>query len=275
MNKNELDAAASPEAEFGDFLRSSREAKGWRQEDLAYAAGCSPTHISALENGRRRPTPQIGRKLDSAFGWDRVFANRAIDARSSVLLEGFEKYVAQESKAEELRLFTLGIIPGVLQTLDYARAIAAGAVRRGSITQEGADDRVAVLARRQARLRREQPPVIHAVLDESCLRRPVGGPGVMSAQFDHLLEFAKLPNSLLQVAPLAIGEDRAFDLPVNIITLPDRSLMAYAESAQQGNLERDSDAVRPTLAAYYQLQGLALSQAETVALICQLREELP
>lgn len=84
-----------------------------------------------------------------------------------------------------------------------------------------------------------------------------------------------MPNTMLQVAPYAIGEERSFDLPVNILTLPDRSLISYAESAQQGHLERDSGAVLPVLTAYYQLQALVLSQAESVALISRLREELP
>ncbi|MFD5465976.1 Scr1 family TA system antitoxin-like transcriptional regulator [Kitasatospora sp. NPDC127059] len=275
MNKSELDPDASPAAEFGAFLRSSREARGWRQEDLASAAGCSPTHISALENGRRRPTPKTARQLDRAFGWDRVFLNRALDARSTVLLEGFGQYVEQESKAVELRLFDLGIVPGLLQTVDYAQAIAAGAVRRGGITQDQADERVAVLVRRQAKLRRDPVPLVHAVLDESCVRRPVGGPSIMADQLEALVAFAALPHTLLQIAPVVIGEDRAFDLPINILTLPNRALMSYAESAQQGHMERDSDAVLPLLTAYYQLQGLALSQAESVALLSQLREELP
>ncbi|MGK4580552.1 DUF5753 domain-containing protein [Kitasatospora sp. HPMI-4] len=204
-----------------------------------------------------------------------MFTRKALDLKSSALLEGFPEYVERESKAVEVRLFTLGIVPGALQTLAYARAIAAGAVRRGSIAQEQADERVAYLARRQASLRREPPPLIHAVLDESCVRRPVGGPTVMAEQLGALIAFADLPHTVLQIAPLAIGEDRAFDLPVYILTFEDRSLMSYAESAQQGNLERDSGAVLPALTAYYQLQAHALSQADSVALIRQLREELP
>ncbi|MEU6237921.1 helix-turn-helix transcriptional regulator [Kitasatospora sp. NPDC047058] len=275
MNKVELDPDASPAAEFGAFLRSSREARGWRQEDLAAAVGYSATHVSAVETGRRPPTRRLSRELDRAFGWERVFARKALDIKDTALLAGFPEYVAQEARAAEVRLFTLGIVPGVLQTMDYAKAIAAGAMRRGSITPDQADERVAVLARRQAKLRRDPQPLIHAVLDESCIRRPVGGPGVMAEQLDALAAFAAMPHTVLQVAPLAIGENRAFDLPVYILTFPDRSLMSYAESAQQGNLERDSSAVLPTLAAYYQLQAMALSQADSVALIGELREELP
>ncbi|MDH6707010.1 transcriptional regulator with XRE-family HTH domain [Kitasatospora sp. MAA19] len=275
MNKVELDPDSSPAAKFGSDLRSAREARGWTQEELAHAIGYSPTHVSAVETGRRPPTARLARELDKAFGFENFFVRKSRDLKSSTILEGFPEYVAHESRAVELRLFDLGIVPGLLQTMDYARAIAAGAARRGSITEDQAEERVTYLARRQANLRRESPPLIHAVLDESCIRRPVGGETTMAAQLDELAAFARMPNTVLQVAPFAMGEERAFDLPVNILTLPDRSLMSYAESAHQGHLERDSGAVPPMLTAYYQLQALALSQAESVALISQLREELP
>ncbi|MER7702206.1 helix-turn-helix transcriptional regulator [Kitasatospora sp. NPDC097605] len=275
MNKVELDPDSSPAAAFGAFLRTSREARGWTQDEVAEATGYSATHISAVETGRRPPTTRLALRLDLTFGTDGVFKRRAGDVKYSALLEGFPEYVTHERRAVELRLFVLGIVPGLLQTKEYAAAIAAGAVRRGSITPEQADERVKVLASRQAQLRREPSPLVHVVMDESCIRRPVGGPSVMAAQLDHLMDFAELPNTVLQVAPYAIGEDRSFDLPVNVLTLPSRALMSYAESAQQGHLERDSEAVLPVLTSYYQLQALALSQAESVALIRQLRKELP
>ncbi|MFJ6617214.1 helix-turn-helix domain-containing protein [Kitasatospora sp. NPDC091335] len=275
MNKSKLDPGASPASEFGAFLRSKREERGWRQQDVAQMIGCTPTHISQMENGHRRATPPVARELDKAFAMGPIFTNKAREGDSATLLEGFAAYVAEEAKATELRVFTLGIIPGVLQTLDYAREIAAGAVRRGSITAERADRRVAVLARRQEKLRRDPPPVIHAVLDESCIQRPIGGASVMAGQLDALIEFAAMPHTMLQVAPLTLGADRAFDLPVYILTFPNRALMCYAESSRQGNLERDSAAVLPILGTYYQLQAMARSQADSVALIRERRKELP
>ncbi|MFJ8472143.1 Scr1 family TA system antitoxin-like transcriptional regulator [Kitasatospora sp. NPDC094011] len=275
MNKSKLDPEASPSAEFGAFLRSAREERGWKQHEVARMIGCSHTHISHLENGHRRATPHLARKLDKAFGTGKAFTNKARDTDSAALLEGFAAYVAEESTATELRLFTLGIIPGVLQTLDYAREIAAGAVRRGHITPDVADRRVAVLARRQAKLRRESPPAIHVVLDESCIQRPVGSPRVMADQLDALVEFAALPHTMLQIAPLTLGADRAFDLPIYILTRKDRSLMCYAESSRQGNLERDSGAVTRILGSYYQLQAMALSQPDTVVAIRDRRKDLP
>ena len=97
----------------------------------------------------------------------------------------------------------------------------------------------------------------------------------MKAQLGRLLEFADLPNTVLQVAPFAMGARRSLTLPVTVLTLPDRSLMSYAESAQQGHLERDITFVLPLLTAYHQLQAEALSQAESVAKIEQLRKGTP
>ncbi|MFE2725664.1 DUF5753 domain-containing protein [Kitasatospora sp. NPDC059327] len=192
----------------------------------------------------------------------------------SALLDGFAEFVIQEKRAVELRLFELGIVPGLLQTREYATAITAGAVRRRSITQSQADERVGVLMNRQASMRREPSPLVHVVMDESCIRRTVGGDAVMAAQLDRLVEFAGEPTVRLQIAPYHLGEDRAFDLPVSILTLPDRSLISYAESAHQGRLERAASAVTAELTAYYQLQTHALSQADSVAMIRELRRQL-
>lgn len=97
----------------------------------------------------------------------------------------------------------------------------------------------------------------------------------MAAQLEHLVEFAGQPNTLLQVAPFEIGERRTFDLPVNLLTLPDRSVICYAESQAQGHLDRESTSVMPMLTAYHQLQAEALSQAASVAMISQLRKGTP
>ncbi len=97
----------------------------------------------------------------------------------------------------------------------------------------------------------------------------------MEAQLARLVEFAGQPNTLLQIAPYEIGERRTFDLPVNLLTLPDRSVVCYAESQAQGHLDRESISVMPMLTAYHQLQGEALSQTASVAMINQLRKGTP
>ncbi len=191
---------------------------------------------------------------------------------NTALLEGFPEFVRQEIRAAEIRLFELGIVPGLLQTAEYAAAISNGAVRRGAITEQQAEERLALLSERQASLTRTPPPMVYAVLDESCIRRSVGGAAVMKAQLDKLVAFAELPTTVLQVAPFDLGERRAFDLPVTLLTLPDRTQLAYSESAQQGRLERDTHFVQPLVTAYHQMQAEAASQAESVATISKLRK---
>ncbi|MDQ8704756.1 helix-turn-helix transcriptional regulator [Streptomyces sp. LHD-70] len=275
VNRKELDPEESPKARFGQRLRTLREERGWTQDDLSERMGYSATHISAIETGRRSPTTRFSHSADRALGTGDQLERQGRAVRSSALLEGFPEFVKHESQAVEIRLFELGIIPGLLQTLEYAAAIAHGAVRRGAITEQQAEERLSLLERRQASIDRTPAPLVHAVLDESCVRRPVGGSKVMAAQLDRLCEFAALPNTVFQVAPFALGERRSFDLPVTLVALPDRSHISYAESAQQGRLERDIRFVQPLLTAYHQLQAEALSQAESAAMVQQFRKDTP
>ncbi|MBB4923826.1 transcriptional regulator with XRE-family HTH domain [Kitasatospora kifunensis] len=274
MNLKPLTPDASPRAAFGAELRSMREGLGMTQDHLSQRTGYSPGHISSVETGRKSPTLPFAQKVDRAFGSGTKFANLFLDVRASALLQGFGHYVAHEAKATELRLFEVGIIPGLLQTLEYAAVLATASVNRGSITEAQAAERLDVLASRQALITRQPPAQLYAVLDESCIRRPIGGPEVMSAQLEWLVELAGLPNMTLQIAPYAMGESRSLDLPVYLLGLPDRSTAAYSESAQQGLFERDPEAVHRLLTAYHHLQVEALPQAASVALISKAREEI-
>ncbi len=224
------------------------------------------------------PTLRFARSVDLAFGiadTADTFERQWREIRHGSLLEGFPQFVDHEKRAAEIRLYEVGVIPGLLQTPEYATIVADSAVKRGAITAEQAEERVTLVAERQTALVRTPPPLIFAVLDESCLRRPIGGPAVMNAQLERLIEFAELPNTVLQIAPFSMGERRPLSLPVYILTMADRSLLSYAESAQRGHLERDGRFVLPLLAAYHQLQAEACSQAESVAMINQLRKGTP
>ncbi|MET9350721.1 helix-turn-helix domain-containing protein [Streptomyces termitum] len=267
-----------PAAAYGARVRSTREERGWTQEDLADRTGYSSKHISAVETSRRSSTLRFSQVLDVAFGLtgsDDAFEREWMKLRHGVLLEGFPEYVHHERRAVEVRLFEIGIVPGLLQTPEYAHAMAYGDVRRNSITSAQADERCAVLAKRQAEVLGDRTPVTHVVIDESCIRRPVGGPSVMGAQLDRLLEFAELPHTTLQVAPYAIGERRPFNLPVHVLTLADRSMLSYTESYTQGHLARETTTVTAILTAYYQLQAESLSQADSMAMIREVRKAYP
>lgn len=278
MNRKELAPESSPQAAFGARLRSLRENRGWTQEELGNRMGYSSTHISSVETGRKISTLRFSRSADRVLGTQNTaeaFEREWREIRHGSLLEGFPEYVDAEGRASEIRLFEIGVIPGLLQTPEYAAEFAEYDASRGAITEEQAQERVALVTERRAALERTPPPLISVVLDKSCILRPVGGPAVMDQQLAYLEEFARKPHTVLQVAPFAMGVRRTLNLPLHILTMADRSLLSYAESALRGNVERDNGSVVPLLAAYHQLQAEALSQSASVAAIQQLRKGTP
>ncbi|MGN5378804.1 helix-turn-helix domain-containing protein [Streptomyces lasalocidi] len=275
VNVKVLNPERSPQAAYGAQLRKSREERGWKQEELACRMEYSSSHISAVETGRKMPTLRFSRSADRTLGTGDMFERRFRELTLGSLLEGFAEYVDYEARAVEIRLYEIGIIPGLLQTPEYARVLADSAVKRGAITPDQTDERVAYLLERQKTLLRPQLLSMLVVMDESCIRRWVGDTKIMSAQLQALIEFAARPNTVLQVAPFDIGEKRPYDLPVNLLTLPDQSMVAYAESQAQGHIDRETTSIRPMMAAYHQLQAESLSQAASVAMIDQLRKGTP
>lgn len=272
VNLKELDPEQSPRAAFGALLRRLREGRGWTQDELGVRVGCSGAHISAVETGRRAPTQRFAASSDRALESGDQLRRACRSAQHRSLLEGFPEYVDHEARAVEIRLYEVGVIPGLLQTHEYASALNDSTVRRGVATREHADERIALIAQRQARLERTPAPLIFVVLDESCLLRPIGSSALMDAQFQRLIDFSELPNTVLQVAPFSIGVRRPMTLPVTVLTMPDRSLISYAESANRGHLERDNDSVVPILTDYHQLQAESLPRAASVAMISKLRK---
>ncbi|MFH8616910.1 helix-turn-helix domain-containing protein [Streptomyces sp. NPDC017979] len=275
VNRKDLNPEASPQAAFGARLRSSREARNWTQEDLSERMSVSSGHISGVETTRKAPSLRFAKAADAAFGLvgtDVTFERQWREMQHGSLLEGYPEYVGYQSRAAEIRLFETGVIPGFLQTREYASVLADAAVQRGDITPEQADERVDVQIEQQAMLARTPPPLIFVVLDESCILNPIGGPAVMEAQLARLTEFAKQSTTSLQIAPFAMAERKPFRRLVYLLTMADRSLMSYVESQTHGHLDRELTSVLPLMRAYHQLQIEAASQAESVAMIEHLRK---
>lgn len=274
MNRKKLDAQSSPRAAFGVQLRSSREARGWSQPDLAERMGYSHTHISGVETALKFPTLRFAQSADAALGTGATLEVMWWGIRNSALLEGFPDHAAQEARATEIRVFEPSIIPGLLQTPAYAAALAAAAVQRGSVTSAQAEERLKFLATRQRLLNRPTPPLVHAVLDESCIHRPVGGKAVMLGQLEHLEELAQRPRVIVQVAPLALAEHAPFRVFVTLLTFTDRAVVGYSESLERGYVVRDPETVKAWETDYDRLQVEALPQAASLTLIRKARKEL-
>ncbi|MER7752515.1 helix-turn-helix transcriptional regulator [Kitasatospora sp. NPDC097643] len=274
MNRKELDPSSSPRESFGALLRSSREALSWTQQDLAAAMGYSDSYISAVETGRKSTSRDFVRAADKALGTGQTLELMWVGMRRKGFLEGFPEHAAQEARAFEIRIFEPNLIPGLFQTKAYASAVEAAAVQRGSSTSDQAEERVKFLVARQRLLKRAEPPVIHAVIDESAIRRPVGGTATMRAQLDHLADMASKPYVVFQVAPFELAEHAPFWAFVTLLTFADRSVVGYTESADHGFVVREDSTVRAWERAYDRLQVEALTRAASLDLIRKARKEL-
>jgi hypothetical protein len=235
--------------------------------------GYSGTYVSAVEVARKSPTLKFARAADGALGSGQTHELMWWGMKRSSL-PGFLEHAAHEAKAEEIRVFEPTIIPGLLQTAEYATAHATASVKRGVITQEQADERLTFLATRQRLHARPAPPFVHAVIDESGIRRAIGGAGIMARQLDHLVHMAERPHVLLQIVPFSLPEPVPFSGLVTLLTFRDRAVEGYTESAERGFVIRESETVVQWERAYDRLQAEALSTAASLALIRDAREDM-
>lgn len=275
LEEPEIDGSSSPFARFAAELRRARRAKGWSQVQTGKRMGYSNTLVSYIEGVKRPPTRKFAVKADEVFETGEAFYELWRRCTRAALLEGFEEFADCEGRCRRLRTFELGVIPGIFQTPAYAAALETAAVQRGSITPVQADERIAYLAARQRRLLEQKtPPIIHAVMDESCLMRPVGGQAVMRGQLDHIEELASRPYITIQIAPLTLAEYRPFLLPLTLLTLPDRTVIGYSESQLRGYLERNRDIVSARDRDYDRLQVESLSTGASLAKIRAVRKDI-
>ncbi|MFJ7275714.1 helix-turn-helix domain-containing protein [Kitasatospora sp. NPDC098663] len=274
MNKKTIDPTSSPWAAFGVQLRRSREAVGLTQVQLAKKVGCTASHLSYVELAHRPPSLQLAELADQELKTGGTLVLMYWQLKHTALLEGFPEYANYEARAEQIKLFEINVIPGLLQTRAYASAIEAGYVRQGSTAPEQAAERVDFRIARQQVLDRTPPPFLHAVLDESCLSRIIGGREVMLEQLTHLEAFAGRPNVVIQVAPYSLGENRPFIRPVTLLTMPNHKMLAYLETEQRGYIDRDSQPTRELDRSYDRLVVEAMNQADSLATISSVRRKL-
>ncbi|GAA2982493.1 helix-turn-helix transcriptional regulator [Kitasatospora sp. NPDC057738] len=274
VNIKEIDPSSSPWAPFGIQLRNSRKAKGLKQHQLARKCGVSASYVSFVELAHRPPSEKFATKADEVLETGGTLMLMWWQHKHTALVPGFPEYANHENGAEQIRMFEINIVPGLLQTRNYAAAFEAGKVRQGTATPEEAEERVAFRLTRQQCLDRTPAPLLHAVMDESCLRRTVGGRGVMIEQLLHLEQLAELPNMVLQVAPFTLGENQPFLRMVHLLTMPGRKLLGYSENEQRGYLDREVETVASLAKSYDRLAVEALNRSDSLAMIRSARRDL-
>ncbi|MEV4747468.1 Scr1 family TA system antitoxin-like transcriptional regulator [Streptosporangium sp. NPDC049248] len=190
----------STRVQFGRELRKYRILSGFTQRQLCTVVPIAVSHLSMLENGHRAPTRKLAHQLDEAFdlGTTLVDLLDRLDRTAAQLPQWFRPWLEFEREAESMRMWEPLMVPGLLQTEEYARAVLS---REPDITDEEAEERVAARMDRQGILRRPKPPTLWIVLDEGILHRPIADPEVMRGQLQHLLEAAESPWIFLQVLP--------------------------------------------------------------------------
>ncbi|HZA17863.1 MAG TPA: helix-turn-helix transcriptional regulator [Pseudonocardiaceae bacterium] len=197
---------------LGARLRRLREAADISRAEAGYAIRGSESKISRLELGRVSFKPRDVTDLLTMYGVTDVEEREVFLALvkasnepgwwhryTDLVADWFQDYLGLEESASRIQTFELQFLPGLMQTEDYAKAIAT----RGwsQLASKRADSQVAVRIRRQELLARPDAPQLWAIIDESVLHRPIGGRRVMLAQLEHLLELIKRPNITLQIVP--------------------------------------------------------------------------
>lgn len=226
----------------GVQLRRLREANGITREAAGYVIRGSESKISRLELGRVGFKMRDIEDLLTLYrvedpGQREALLSMAREANTpgwwhsydDVLPHWFQTYVGLEESAELIRSYEVQFIPGLLQTEDYARAVAtAGAPHARS---EEIERRVQLRMTRQEILTGPNPPGLWMVIDEGALRRPMGGRAVMRAQLRRLMELLEQPDITLQVMPFKFGAHAADGGAFSILRFPEPDLpdIVYVE----------------------------------------------
>jgi len=172
-----------------------------------------------------------------------------------------------------VRDYTLGYVPGLLQTAGYAREIFLTWPRPRSETELA--NAITVRMIRQHRLTATEHPLeLVALIDEAVLLRPVGGAPVMRAQLAHLVAAAELPTVTLHVLPLSLGARQGLSASFTLLSFADMPDLTYLEHPMGAvHMEKEADVVTATL-AFDQLRSLALNPEDSVGLIRRAAERL-
>jgi transcriptional regulator with XRE-family HTH domain len=242
---------------LGGQLRRLREASGVTREAAAGVIRGSASKISRLELGRVGSKKRDVADLLSLYGVTDERRRESLLALADeantpgwwqrygeLLPEWFEVYIGLEEAASRIRTYEVQFVPGLMQTRSYARAV----VRLGhpNASEEELEQRVELRMKRRRLLTVDNPLTVWAVVDESALRRPIGGLEVMRAQLRHLLELTELPNVTLQMMPFHRGGHAAAGGPFSILRFaePELADVVYLEqltSALYLDKRRDVD----------------------------------
>jgi transcriptional regulator with XRE-family HTH domain len=268
-------AAVGPtvrQRQLGMRLRAIRLQLGLGVESAAIQLECSPSKISRLETAARRPNPRDIRDLCRVYQLDEATSEELISLAREAKEPGWwkhypdvglEPYIGLEQDASAITTFGTFCVPTLLQTGDYAvatiKAVAPG------VDPAALKERVEVRLRRQQLLDRDSPPRYRVLMDEAVLRRPVGGPEVMVAQIDKILELAEKGKVTAQVVPFGVGAIAAQDSNFVLLEFGDAVLspVVFVEGLQNNQIFEKQAEVDRYREAIEHLRDSALTPHES------------
>ncbi|GAA3372735.1 helix-turn-helix transcriptional regulator [Streptomyces sannanensis] len=260
-----LDPSSSPRALLGAELRHRREQAGLTQDELGLRLFVSGSFIGQLEAGTRRMVPEYARLTDDILGTDGFFLRNCKAATKSKYPDHFAEAAEAEAIAQTIKEYAPLLIPGLLQTEAYARAVFRA--YQPTAMEETIDELVAARLDRARLLAHPTTPLLWAVLDEAVLRRKVGGAGVMAEALGHIAALMRRHRVIAQVLPFEAGAHAALHGALKLMTFSDAPPLAYVDGLGTGRLLDDPATLARHELTYDLLLASALSPEASLALI--------
>lgn len=266
-----LDPSSSPRALLGAELRHRRERADLSQTELGELLYVSGSFIGQLENGYRRMQMDQAIKFDEILNADGFFKRNCAALEKSKYPDHFAEAAEAEARATEIKQYAPQLIPGLLQTEAYARAVFRA--YQPTAVESVIDELVAARLDRTLLLSDPTLPMLWAVLDEAVLRRRVGGAEVMAAALRHIAALMRQHRIIVQVLPFSTGAHAALTGSLKLMSFVDEPPLAYVDGMGIGHLQDDPATVRQYELTYDLVVASALSPAASLALIESVAED--
>lgn len=273
MASRDFDVSGHPRRVFGAMLRYYRAKAGMSQDQLGARIYLSDDMISKVESGHRTLSEDHTAACDDELNTGGALGELREQLKDTLKLRAypgwFQEWTVKEAEASALRLYEPLVIPGLLQTEDYARALLR---TRVGDTDDQIDEMVSARMDRQAILERDKPPNLWAVVDEGVLHRPVGSGKVMRDQLLRLAEVAGRPNIVLQVVPAAVGAYEGLRGPFMLASLDDVPDVAWQDAAVFGQFVDGAAGIAAVVTAWDTIKSEALPRRASLELVEEVAE---
>ncbi|MFJ9798209.1 helix-turn-helix domain-containing protein [Streptomyces sp. NPDC101145] len=258
---------------FGRLLKFYRERAQMTMEVLAKHTSYSKSLVAMVEKGERRPKPHFVEVADRVLGADGALKEVAATITLSGVPAWFEDYLEEEAKAAGIHMYENNVIPGLLQSPRYAKAVFECALPPWD--EEEVEALVAARIGRQKVYYRDPRPLVTFVLEKMVLTRPIGGREVLKDCLMHILDIARLPNVTIQVMPEDRETHAGLSGPFTLLdTAQRKAQLVYVEGQGGRYFVTEQPELGDVFARYGTMRAQALTPEASVRLIEQVAQEL-